>query len=306
MSEQQFPSRVTLGEDGVYRWSYDMDMYRNHFLRNFLLKLLGAIFGAALLFFLLMISGDSRFGLSGLLWSLGVYAAVMLLAVAIYYIAAACMHGVYRLRYEMGEDAVMLVRKPSADQMYSNLALLAQVAGAVAGKSSEGARVSGAMHSAAQAGLTYFSNVHGVGEHPKWDALNLREFLSANQIWVGPEDYAFVRDYILERVPDKAKKPGRIAKRVKRACFLSLIVNFTAYVINQIGFRQTSWLPLAITYSGGAEQRAFLLRAYHYAEARHVLNQDAGLGLIGFLVVAAAFYLLLSLFAWAIKGTRGE
>ena len=27
-----YPSRVTLGEDGVLRWSYDMDMWHNRYM----------------------------------------------------------------------------------------------------------------------------------------------------------------------------------------------------------------------------------------------------------------------------------
>ena len=37
---EQYPLRVTLGEDGVYRWSADADLSRDHFSRDYLLKIL--------------------------------------------------------------------------------------------------------------------------------------------------------------------------------------------------------------------------------------------------------------------------
>lgn len=41
--------------------------------------------------------------------------------------------------------------------------------------------------------------------HPDHDLIDLRQFLGMNQIYVGPEDYPFVRDFILERVRKKAR-----------------------------------------------------------------------------------------------------
>ena len=56
MSEPAFTSRVTLDKDGVYRWYYDLDMFRNRYLLNVMLKLTGAI--CAGVYFLLVLLLD--------------------------------------------------------------------------------------------------------------------------------------------------------------------------------------------------------------------------------------------------------
>ena len=46
----EFPSRVTLYEDGVYRWSYDLDMWRNRYILNLVIKVLLLVLGIPTLF----------------------------------------------------------------------------------------------------------------------------------------------------------------------------------------------------------------------------------------------------------------
>jgi len=50
-----YPSRVTLFDDGVYRWSYDLDMWRNRYLLNLILKILSLLLGIPALFILAMV-----------------------------------------------------------------------------------------------------------------------------------------------------------------------------------------------------------------------------------------------------------
>ena len=45
-----YPSRVTLFEDGIYRWSYDMDMWRNRYLLGQIIKILCIVLGIPTLF----------------------------------------------------------------------------------------------------------------------------------------------------------------------------------------------------------------------------------------------------------------
>lgn len=63
------------------------------------------------------------------------------------------MGGVYHLRFEMNEEAILLVRMPSTQG---------------------------------------------------FNAFNLRTLADGNQIWVCPEDYSFVVDYVKSRIPEKA------------------------------------------------------------------------------------------------------
>ena len=204
-NEQEFPKRVTLGEDQVYRWYYDMDMYHNHYFRNILLiafGLTGVLCGAAMLF---GFSAGGRLTTWTALISVLVCAGIELLALAGYYLAAVFMHGVYRLRFAMGEDAVMLVRKQSTQKMLNIMPFLTLASGAAAGNALKGVPLATAQNAAAGSGFTYFKNVRKVKELPKYDIINLRGFAEANQLWVCPEDYAFVLDYIKSRIPERAR-----------------------------------------------------------------------------------------------------
>ena len=192
MSEQDFPPRVTLGEDGVYRWAYDMDMYGNRYLLSVLLKVFAAIGAAGYAFLLFLLGRDGRLnGRTALLALLPFLGFGALLTIG-YYLAALIMHGHYRLQFAMNEESILLVRKESTQRLMDAAGALSALAGG------PGAGVDAS-------GFTQFSRVRGVREHPRYDALNLRCLTGANQIWIPPEDYDFVRDYILQRVPDRAR-----------------------------------------------------------------------------------------------------
>lgn len=205
MDESRYPQRVTLGEDQVYRWSYDMDMYKNHYLRNVLLKVFGAICLVCWLFLLFLFAQDGRLSLRVALYTLLIFGGVMLLVLAGYYLAAAVMRGRYHLRFEMNEEAVLLVRAESTERMMENMALITMMAGMAAGKPMRGLASGTALRAGAASGLTFFHQVRSMKERPQYDAFNLRSLTGGNQIWVGPEDYAFVRDYVRSRIPEKAR-----------------------------------------------------------------------------------------------------
>lgn len=205
MDESMYPKRVTLGEDQVYRWSYDMDMYRNHYLRNVLLKVFGAICLVSWAFLLLLLAKDGRLSLSVVFITLLIFGGFMLLVLAGYYLAAVIMRGQYHLRFEMNDDAVLLVRKESTERMMQNMALITMMAGRAAGKPVRGLASGAAIQTGAASGLTFFREVRSMKERPRYDAFNLRSLTGGNQIWVGPEDYAFVRDYVRSRIPEKAR-----------------------------------------------------------------------------------------------------
>lgn len=189
MAEQAFPTRVTLGEDGVYRWSYEMDMYRNHYLRNVLLKVTGVICLVCYLFLMFLFLNGHSLTPGIALGALACFLGFMLLVLAGYYLAAVIMHGRYLLRFEMNEEAIMLVRNPSTQAMMDTIAR---------------AFGSGAMRNAANSGLTFFKDVRGMKERRHYDAFNLRTLFGANQIWICPEDYEFVRDFVRDHIPQSA------------------------------------------------------------------------------------------------------
>lgn len=219
-----YPSRVTLFDDGLYRWSYDMDMWHNRYLLGLIIKILCIVLGIPTLFvavnvlknalpFLERGMTETMLFIHGDLLSLtiisGIWIGSILLTLIIYAICAAVMHGTWHLCFEMDESAVALVQSAETKARNSTLATVAavvEIAALFTGKSNRSLHASSsALRTANESGTTSFDSVRRVRLHPDHDLIDLREFLGMNQIYAGAEDYPFVRDFILEHVREKAR-----------------------------------------------------------------------------------------------------
>ena len=199
-----YPERITLFDDGVFRWHYDMDMWSNRYLLGLLMKVLGIICAAIAVMLVVMLGPASL--TPGILFVLLLaIAGIFALALLIYWICAKVMHGVYRLYFAMDDSAVALVRPDHTQKMLDALPAIATLAGIAAGRPGEALRTGVALSAAGAAGTTFFSAVRRVRCHPECDVIDLREWFGMNQIYVNPEDYPFLRDFILEHVQDRAR-----------------------------------------------------------------------------------------------------
>lgn len=184
-----FTERVTLCEDGFYRWHYDMDMRNNRFLLRFLMKVMSLVMGIICLTALIMFSESSAFGPGMAMWIIGLCGGLILLTWAGYWVAVLVMKGSYRLHFEMNEETIALVHKPETQRLMHGIAVAALLTGSGT-----------ALSAAASSGRTSFSIVRRMKEFPEWDVLTLQSFLAGNQIWIPKEDYSFVRDFISSHV----------------------------------------------------------------------------------------------------------
>lgn len=200
-----YPARVTLFDDGIYRWSYDMDMWHNRFMLKHVLKIVSVM---CVLLFLTMLACFGPGNITPLFASLlflipmGALSALTLL---IYLICALAMHGNYHLRFEMDENKIVLVQTAETSERNHTLASLATVAGIAAGQRNKANRVGATLRTADSVGKTAFLDITRVRLFPGDDVIDLWEWFGMNQIYVSDEDYAFVRDFILARVSDKAR-----------------------------------------------------------------------------------------------------
>ena len=200
-----FPNRVTLYDDGVYRWSYDMDMWQNRFMLRLVMKLLGIICGGVVILVFALL-GPKYLTPMALCIALGSVAGLFALTFLIYAVCAWVMKGVYHLRFEMDESAVALVQSDATRERNGVLAAVAMLAGIAAGKSGEAFRLSTSLNAANTVGITAFSAITRVRTYPQDDVIALREWFGLNQIFVDREDYAYVLDYIRERISEKARR----------------------------------------------------------------------------------------------------
>ena len=217
-----FPERVTLYDDGAYRWAYTMNMWKNRYLLKLICRIIVLLLGIPTLLALanalyrampLLSRGVDRetfgFFMRDELLILtvvgGMLVGLLLLALIVYAICAAAMHGTWRLRFQMDETAASLVRNPGTMTAVNALGAIAVVAGIAAGKPGEALRV-GATTAAVNAnGTTRFESVRRVKVVEDCDVLDLRGFMSMNQIFVPREDFDAVKTFILEHVSEKAR-----------------------------------------------------------------------------------------------------
>ena len=219
-----YPSRVTLFDDGIYRWSYNMDMWRNRYLLGQIIKILCIVLGIPTMFLaaivvknalLVLDQGTDKimFFIHNDLMALavvgGIWIGCIILTLIIYAICATVMHGTWHLCFEMNESAVALIQSAATKKRNDTLTTIAAVADLVttlAGKPSNSLHTTTVGLSATNDNrITHFDAVRKARPHPEHDLIDLRGFFIMNQIYVGPEDYPFVRDFILERVREKAR-----------------------------------------------------------------------------------------------------
>ena len=218
----EFPTRVTLYDDGIYRWSYDMDMWRNRYLLGLILKILCLLLGIPTLFVSAMAlkewitllgrgltgAGSGFFIRDDLLLVAvvgGMWIGMMLLTLIVYAIAAAAMRGTWRLCFQMDDSAVALVRSPKTMKAVNTFGMAAAALGLAIGDRGGSMRIGSTLAVANNTGTSRFDSVRRVKCVPGLDLLDLREWFGMNQIYVPGEDYAFVRDFIFARVSDKAR-----------------------------------------------------------------------------------------------------
>ncbi len=205
-----YPDRVTRCDDGVYRWSYDMDMWHNRFMLRHVLTIVCAM---SVLLSLTMLAAfgfrrvSPRFAALLFLIPAGALSALTLL---IYLICALAMRGNYHLRFEMDENRIILVQTAETEERNRALATVATVAGIAAGQRNKAYRVNATLRAAGSVGTTAFADVTRVRLFPDDDVIDLWEWFGMNQIYAPREDYALVRDFILARVSEKARNRSRL------------------------------------------------------------------------------------------------
>lgn len=245
----EFTDRVTLCEDGIYRWYYDLDLKENPGFMGRVVRIVGIICAAMCVLTLAMFSTDrSRFNMETAKIILGAYAGCFILTWGCCRLVAS-MRRISRIYYEMNDDAVTVVRTPRQEKTVKTIAVIGTLAGIAAGKPGGALRSAALMNGADTYGLTWFSNIRAMKEAPERNEIDLREVFGTNMIWIPKQDYALVRDHLAARLPEKAKdgRNGRMWKRLGLAFVISVAVNACCGWINYTVFQQTNRMPIART-----------------------------------------------------------
>lgn len=190
---------LIIGGDGILRWAYEMNMWKNPTLVITIWKvlLLAALAPALLVFFLNL--GDG-FGSAILVFVkvmsivAGIITGLMLLA---YPLVAILNGGKYCVIFEMDEKSVKHIQMQKQFEKNQVLSMLAVLAGVMTGNIQ--ATAAGMLAGSKQSSLSSFEKVRSITVNEKRHVIYVNEKLSHNQVYADSDDFAFVCDYLIGR-----------------------------------------------------------------------------------------------------------
>jgi len=193
---------VTRGEDGVYRWIFKKNLYKDPSVLFTIWKIFGFIILGIWIFVLLISLGDYRFLWEGFLRLSLVFAllgvGMMLFSSIGYLLYALIMGGYYCVEFEMDEAGVLHRQLSEQAKKAKALGVATAIAGAAAGR--PGTAGAGVLSASRTESYTRFDSVRSVKLTPKHGIIRLNEPLNKNQVYANPEDFAFIVEFIRDRV----------------------------------------------------------------------------------------------------------
>ena len=308
MEDRERERRVTLDGDGVYRWTYYLDMWHDPFIFKTVLKIMFWIgLGAGAFAALLGDWGGVPGPVMGLIF-LGGFVALWLM---IYGIWALVAGGETRIFFAMNDECILQTSFTQKSRDVTDaLSVLALAAGVATGRAGRALGATANLRSASRETPTYFSGVKGIVEQRDRGVIVLKNLVTRFRALVPEEDYDFVLEFIRARVPEGAQNDREAEERDRGrrsrlwiAAALSLIANLITVPINLAAYRATGFLKLSWNLRGGdyGVQRAFGMLAEHWycAEApfEHRLSFHLFYTVFFFIVPAFVLWLMLTIVA---------
>ena len=194
-------NKVTLCDDGKYRWVYEINLFKNPMFFLLVWKIFFFIFLGV--FVIVNISDYIKWGAEKIpqnLPFLGYLLVGMTAVVGLgYLIYAVIMGGKYIVEFEMDEKGFIHRQIESQAKKAKAIGRATMLAGAASGKvSTIGAGVSAQRTEM----YTEFSKVKKVKSYPRRHVIKVKETFEYNQLYASNEDFAFVLDYIVSHCPN--------------------------------------------------------------------------------------------------------
>ena len=193
---------VTLFKDAgdKYRWVYELPMMKSFFLLFEVWRVLGI--SAGIIIVLMAITHlFNHEGWQGLLFSIEmgvlVLAILMVISIPAYWIVTKANNGKYTVLFDMDNDGI------DHTQIKTDKQEALDFLTAFVGSAARSFSAMGAASLSAGGGSLYsrFSRVRKIKAVPKKDLIKIYGRVMRNQVYVAPEDYDFVYNYIVERCP---------------------------------------------------------------------------------------------------------
>ena len=189
-------------DDGTYRWMYEFNMLTNPIILWTVLKIfIFVLLGMWVIFGLFRI-GDEGFVNAFVeeTKALKIPAIILFGLSIVAYIILACIYGwKYCVLFEMNETGIRHIQMEKQYKKAQAVGWLTACAGVAAGK--PGAAGTGLLATTKNEQATEFSKVKRMRVLKTFHTIKLDGLLNHNQIYVEPEDYDFVLEYISKRIP---------------------------------------------------------------------------------------------------------
>lgn len=198
---------IQQGKDGVYRWVYEMNLYKNPTILFLIWKIFAWIVFGLWIFLILLEAYDSlHFWEDFLSLTKGMalfFVGFMLLCTFGYYIYAIIMGGKYCVMFEMDEKGVTHSQMPRQAKKAQVISLMTILSGAAT--SNVGAIGTGIL-AARTSMYSSFSSVKSIEAYPKRNVIKLNAPLNYNQVYAKKEDFEWVLSFIQARTKCKKSK----------------------------------------------------------------------------------------------------
>ena len=194
---KMFPERATVGEDGVCRWSCEVDMKKDRHTRELARKVSLIVSGSMLLLMLgaMWYAGDFRFA-----WIPLLMCAAILPIIQLSFLLYRKMLGDRMLiAYEMYNDSIVMIRSPKEEKVMQGLAVATGVLGILSGHPLTGACRAAGAFGASQPVATKFHRIRKLCCHADSSMIDLRAPFTMAQVWTHPDDYYMILDFMRER-----------------------------------------------------------------------------------------------------------
>lgn len=206
-------SEIIKDEQGTYRWVYEYDLLRNPTILFTIGKVfLGIIIGLCVFMLILLVpdfiqgyaDGEDvafTFRLTGIM--LLIFLVLLIIGYGIF---AAMQGGKYCVMFTMDEESVTFTQMPKEMKRAEVIGLLNVIAGLAGGKP---AQVGLGLATASRESMTStFSAVRSIKGSRRLQVIKVNEPLGKNQVYVEPQDYDFVFDYIVSHCPNAREVKG--------------------------------------------------------------------------------------------------
>ena len=192
-----FDGSVRLCEDGIYRWVYELDMYRRTAILGTLLKIFTPIVVG--IWLLIVISAGFKDIDRISLIMLAVFAGLLVLILISYAIVASMNGGKYCILFEMSETQIAHIQLPSQYKKAQVAGWIAAFAGVLAGNvTTVGA---GILSASRDKLVSEFGTVRSIKANPAKHLIKVNGPMSANQVYVDDVGFDFVLNFIRSRCP---------------------------------------------------------------------------------------------------------